>query len=107
MTELQEWMQADRELVRKLSMRRELEGLPSFSSINSSLEIGLIWGSSDYYIRRQKFLRSYTFRKKETASQRAKKLWGKVKQKVLKPKNNRTEDHGSNDSSPLLRYLFI
>ena len=84
--------QSDREfLEKKLGHQSKLECSSPFSPVRNSPTKKLIMCCDQNYIRRQKFVRSYTF--KINASHRAKKLWIKAKQKVLKLKNNAENCH--------------
>lgn len=79
--------QSDREfLVKKLGQEKSFS---SFSPVRNSPTRNLIKSCDQNYIRRQKFVRSYTFNMdKVNACDRTKKWWLKVKENLLKLKNN-------------------
>lgn len=73
---LQQWAQADREFLRMLCLNKDLDSSSNSPSV-ASLEKGIV-KNNIINVGRQRYLRSYTFSKKESIAERAKK-WFKVK----------------------------
>ncbi|CAK9158734.1 unnamed protein product [Ilex paraguariensis] len=88
LVKLHQWAQADREFLRMVTMNRDTQSSSSSSPILSSPSRG------KSYACRQRYLRSYTFSKKESPAQRTKK-WLTEKKKQKKENSNGGSGTGS------------
>lgn len=86
-TKLHEWAQADKEFLRKLTIDDT-----NTSSSSSSSVIVRSSNCQQSYAYRQRYLRSYTFSRKESAAQRTKKWLKDHKHKFKDNNNSKQED---------------
>ncbi|KAA8531787.1 hypothetical protein F0562_006496 [Nyssa sinensis] len=92
LVKLYQWAQADKEFLRMVSENKlERESSSSNSPIRSPVRRLPTNRHESYACSRQRYLRSYTFSRKETVSQRTKK-WLKEKQKLKKLYYNNSKD---------------